>query len=159
MTTIVNLGVKIPSFVSKKDLKEAVKNLAIQEGKVLKDLSLVFTDDEYLLEVNKQYLNHDYFTDVITFDYSSFPEVSGDVMISLDRVKDNAQSLNQSYELEFYRVVFHGVLHLCGYKDKTDADIQVMRAKEDFYINRFVSRETIKNQTLLFHVKHNTHVR
>jgi rRNA maturation RNase YbeY len=145
MTTIVNLGVKIPSFVSKKDLKEAVKNLAIQEGKVLKDLSLVFTDDEYLLEVNKQYLNHDYFTDVITFDYSSFPEVSGDVMISLDRVKDNAQSLNQSYELEFYRVVFHGVLHLCGYKDKTDADAKVMRAKEDFYINRFVSRETIEN--------------
>jgi rRNA maturation RNase YbeY len=145
MTTIVNLGVKIPSFVSKKDLKEAVKNLAIQEGKVLKDLSLVFTDDDYLLEVNKQYLNHDYFTDVITFDYSSFPEVSGDVMISLDRVKDNAQSLNQSYELEFYRVVFHGVLHLCGYKDKTDADIKVMRAKEDFYINRFVSRETIEN--------------
>jgi len=145
MTTIVNLGVKIPSFVSKKDLKEAVKNLAIQEGKVLKDLSLVFTDDDYLLEVNKQYLNHDYFTDVITFDYSLFPEVSGDVMISLDRVKDNAQSLNQSYELEFYRVVFHGVLHLCGYKDKTDADIKVMRAKEDFYINRFVSRETIEN--------------
>lgn len=145
MTTIVNLGVKIPSFVSKKDLKEAVKNLAIQEGKVLKDLSLVFTDDDYLLEVNKQYLNHDYFTDVITFDYSSFPEVSGDVMISLDRVKDNAQSLNQSYELEFYRVVFHGVLHLCGYKDKTDADIKVMRAKEDFYINRFVSHETIEN--------------
>ncbi|MCF8202163.1 MAG: rRNA maturation RNase YbeY [Crocinitomicaceae bacterium] len=145
MTTIVNLGVKIPSFVSKKDLKEAVKSLAINEGKVLKDLSLVFTDDDYLLEVNKQYLNHDYFTDVITFDYSAFPEVSGDVMISLDRVKDNAQSLNQSFELEFYRVVFHGVLHLCGYKDKSDADVIEMRAKEDFYINRFVSRETIEN--------------
>jgi rRNA maturation RNase YbeY len=145
MTTIVNLGVKIPSFVSKKDLKEAVKSLAINEGKVLKDLSLVFTDDDYLLEVNKQYLNHDYFTDVITFDYSAFPEVSGDVMISLDRVKDNAQSLNQSFELEFYRVVFHGVLHLCGYKDKSDADLIEMRAKEDFYINRFVSRETIEN--------------
>jgi rRNA maturation RNase YbeY len=145
MTTIVNLGVKIPSFVSKKDLKEAVKNLALNEGKVLKDLSLVFTDDDYLLEVNKQYLNHDYFTDVITFDYSSFPEVSGDVMISLDRVKDNAQSLDQSFELEFYRVVFHGVLHLCGYKDKSEADVKEMRAKEDFYINRFVSRETIEN--------------
>jgi len=145
MTTIVNLGVKIPSFVSKKDLKEAVKSLVINEGKVLKDLSLVFTDDDYLLEVNKQYLNHDYFTDVITFDYSAFPEVSGDVMISLDRVKDNAQSLNQSFELEFYRVVFHGVLHLCGYKDKSDADVIEMRAKEDFYINRFVSRETIEN--------------
>jgi rRNA maturation RNase YbeY len=145
MTTIVNLGVKIPSFVSKKDLKEAVKNLALNEGKVLKDLSLVFTDDDYLLEVNKQYLNHDYFTDVITFDYSSFPEVSGDVMISLDRVKDNAHSLNQSFELEFYRVVFHGVLHLCGYKDKSEAEGKEMRAKEDYYINRFVSRETIEN--------------
>ena len=145
MTTIVNLGVKIPSFVSKRNLKEALKNLATEEGKVLKDLSIVFTDDEYLLEVNKQYLNHDYFTDVITFDYSSFPELSGDVMISLDRVKDNAQSLNQSFELEFYRVVFHGVLHLCGYKDKTEADTKLMRSKEDFYINRFVSRETIPN--------------
>ena len=145
MTTIVNLGVKIPSFVSKKDLKEAVKNLALCEGKVLKDLSLVFTDDDYLLEVNKQYLNHDYFTDVITFDYSSFPAVSGDVMISLDRVKDNAQALNQSFELEFYRVVFHGVLHLCGYKDKSEVDVKEMRAREDFYIKRFVSRETIEN--------------
>jgi len=145
MTTIVNLGVKIPSFVSKKDLKEAVKNLAIEEGKILKDLSLVFTDDEYLLEVNKQYLNHDYFTDVITFDYSSFPEVSGDVMISLDRVKDNALSLEQSFELEFYRVVFHGVLHLCGYKDKTKEDAALMRSKEDFYLDRFVSRGTNSN--------------
>lgn len=145
MTTIVNLGVKIPTFVSKKELKEALKDLTQQEGKTLKDLSLVFTDDDYLLEVNKQYLNHDYFTDVITFDYSSFPEVSGDVMISLDRVKDNAATLNQSFELEFYRVVFHGVLHLCGYKDKTDADAAVMRSKEDFYINRFVSRETNQN--------------
>lgn len=145
MTTIVNLGVKIPNFVSKRELKEAVKDLTIQEGKILKDLSLVFTDDDYLLEVNKQYLNHDYFTDVITFDYSSFPEVSGDVMISLDRVKDNAQSLDQSFELEFYRVVFHGVLHLCGYKDKTEADAKLMRSKEDFYIQRFVSRETINN--------------
>ena len=145
MTTIVNLGVKIPTFVSKKELKEAIKDLTQQEGKTLKDLSLVFTDDDYLLEVNKQYLNHDYFTDVITFDYSSFPEVSGDVMISLDRVKDNAATLNQSFELEFYRVVFHGVLHLCGYKDKTDADAAVMRSKEDFYINRFVSRETNQN--------------
>jgi probable rRNA maturation factor len=145
MTTIVNLGVKIPSFVSKRALKETLKDLAQQEGKVLKDLSLVFTDDEYLLEVNKQYLNHDYFTDVITFDYSNFPEVSGDVMISIDRVKDNALSLQQSFELEFYRVVFHGLLHLCGYKDKTNEDALIMRAKEDFYLNMFVSRETNTN--------------
>ncbi len=142
MTTIINLCVKIPSFVSKKELKQAVKDLVFNEGKSLKDLSLVFTDDEYLLEVNKQYLNHDYFTDVITFDYSELPSVSGDVMISLDRVKDNAHSMELSYELEFYRVVFHGVLHLCGYKDKKKDDVSLMREKEDFYIQRFVSRET-----------------
>jgi probable rRNA maturation factor len=142
MTTIINLGVKLPVFVSKKDLKQAVKSLVSMEGKRLKDLSLVFTDDDYLLEVNKQYLNHDYFTDVITFDYSDFPHVSGDVMISLDRVKDNALSMNLAYEQEFYRVVFHGVLHLCGYKDKSKEDVVLMREKEDFYIQRFVSRET-----------------
>jgi len=142
MTTIINLGVKLPSFVSKKDLKQAVKSLVLNEGKSLKDLSLVFTDDDYLLEVNKQYLNHDYFTDVITFDYSDFPEVSGDVMISLDRVKDNALSMNLAFEQEFYRVVFHGMLHLCGYKDKSKEDVVLMREKEDFYIQRFVSRET-----------------
>jgi probable rRNA maturation factor len=145
MTTIINLGVKLPSFVSKKDLKQAVKNLVLNEGKSLKDLSLVFTDDDYLLEVNKQYLNHDYFTDVITFDYSDFPEVSGDVMISLDRVKDNALSMNLAFEQEFYRVVFHGILHLCGYKDKSKEDVVLMREKEDFYIHRFVSRETNSN--------------
>lgn len=142
MTTIINLGVKLPSFVSKRDLKQAVKNLVLNEGKSLRDLSIVFTDDDYLLEVNKQYLNHDYFTDVITFDYSNHPEVSGDIMISLDRVEDNALSMNLAYEQEFYRVVFHGVLHLCGYKDKSKDDIVIMREKEDFYIQRFVSRET-----------------
>jgi rRNA maturation RNase YbeY len=142
MTTIINLGVKLPSFVSKRDLKQAVKNLVLNEGKSLRDLSIVFTDDDYLLEVNKQYLNHDYFTDVITFDYSNHPEVSGDIMISLDRVEDNALSMNLAYVQEFYRVVFHGVLHLCGYKDKSKDDIVIMREKEDFYIQRFVSRET-----------------
>jgi rRNA maturation RNase YbeY len=142
MTSIINLGVKIPSFVSKKQLKQFVKDLVSEEGKTLKDLSLVFTDDDYLLEVNKQYLNHDYFTDVITFDYSSFPEVSGDVMISLDRVKDNSLSLNLSFDQEFYRVVFHGVLHLCGYKDKSKEDALLMREKEDYYLELFVSRET-----------------
>ncbi|MEY3968223.1 MAG: rRNA maturation RNase YbeY [Bacteroidota bacterium] len=142
MTTIVNLGVQIPGFVSKKELKRFVKELVAHEGKQLKELSLVFTDDEYLLEVNKQYLNHDYFTDVITFDYSDFPNVSGDVMISLDRVKDNAQSMNLDFETELYRVVFHGTLHLCGYKDKKKEDEAMMRSKEDFYIQMFVSRET-----------------
>ena len=137
MTTIVSLGVKLPSFVAKLQLKRCAKELVNDENKVLKDLSFVFTDDDYLLEVNKQYLDHDYYTDVITFDYSVFPLVSGDVMISLDRVKDNADSLGLNFELEFYRVVFHGLLHLCGYKDKQKDDVALMRSKEDFYINKF----------------------
>jgi len=142
MIQIINLGVRIPSFISKKSLKEYLKSLASTEDKQLKDLSVVFTDDDYLLEVNKQYLNHDYYTDVITFDYSVGNVVSGDIMISLERIRDNAQQLSNAFESEFFRVCFHGVLHLCGYKDKSNADEQTMRAKEDYYLKMFVSRET-----------------
>jgi rRNA maturation RNase YbeY len=143
MIQIINLGVKIPSFISKKSLKEYLKSLASSEDKQLNDLSVVFTDDAYLLEVNKQYLHHDYYTDVITFDYSDGSLVSGDIMISLPRVKENAKSLKVSFEEELYRVVFHGLLHLCGYKDKSPADERLMRKKENIYLDLFVSRETI----------------
>jgi rRNA maturation RNase YbeY len=142
MIQIINLGVKIPGFISKTTLKQNLKTLAKSEGKTLKDVSVVFTDDDYLLEVNKQYLNHDYYTDVITFDYSVFPEVSGDIMISLDRVKDNAETLSVSFQEELNRVVYHGLLHLCGYKDKSAADEKLMRTKENYYLELFVSRET-----------------
>jgi probable rRNA maturation factor len=142
MIQIINLGVKIPSFISKNILKQNLKTLAISEGKSLKDISVVFTDDDYLLEVNKQYLNHDYYTDVITFDYSVFPEVSGDIMISLDRVKDNAETLSVSFQEELNRVIYHGLLHLCGYKDKSASDEMLMRKKENYYLELFVSRET-----------------
>jgi probable rRNA maturation factor len=142
MIQIINLGVKIPSFISKNTLKQNLKTLAISEGKSLKDISVVFTDDDYLLEVNKQYLNHDYYTDVITFDYSAFPDVSGDIMISLDRVKDNAETLCVSFQEELNRVIYHGLLHLCGYKDKSAADEKLMRKKENYYLGLFVSRET-----------------
>jgi rRNA maturation RNase YbeY len=141
MIQIINLGVKIPGFISKTTLKQNLKTLAKSEGKTLKDISVVFTDDDYLLEVNKQYLNHDYYTDVITFDYSVFPEVSGDIMISLDRVKDNAETLSVSFQEELNRVVYHGLLHLCGYKDKSAADEKLMRTKENYYLELFVSRE------------------
>jgi rRNA maturation RNase YbeY len=142
MIQIINLGVKIPSFISKNTIKQNLKTLAISEGKSLKDISVVFTDDDYLLEVNKQYLNHDYYTDVITFDYSAFPDVSGDIMISLDRVKDNAETLSVSFQEELNRVIYHGLLHLCGYKDKSAADEKLMRKKENYYLGLFVSRET-----------------
>jgi rRNA maturation RNase YbeY len=142
MIQIINLGVKIPGFISKTTLKQNLKTLAKSEGKALKDISVVFTDDDYLLEVNKQYLNHDYYTDVITFDYSAFPEVSGDIMISLDRVKENADTLSVSFQEELNRVVYHGLLHLCGYKDKSAHDEKLMRKKENYYLELFVSRET-----------------
>ena len=142
MIQIINLGVKIPGFISKTTLKQNLKTLAKSEGKALKDISVVFTDDDYLLEVNKQYLNHDYYTDVITFDYSAFPEVSGDIMISLDRVKENADTLSVSFQEELNRVFYHGLLHLCGYKDKSADDEKLMRKKENYYLELFVSRET-----------------
>lgn len=142
MTTIVNLGIKLPAFFKKNDLKKFAKEICLSEQKAPGDLSFVFTDDDYLLEVNKQFLQHDYYTDVITFDYTEGARVSGDIMISLDRIQDNASAMNSSFEQEFYRVCFHGVLHLCGYKDKTKIDEALMRSKEDYYLSRFVSRET-----------------
>lgn len=142
MISIVNLGVDLPGFFKKNDLKKFAKEICLLESKTSGDLSFVFTDDDYLLEVNKQYLQHDYYTDVITFDYSEENKVSGDIMISLERVYDNAQQLNCVFETEFYRVCFHGILHLCGYKDKSKSDEKIMREKEDYYLNRFVSRET-----------------
>ncbi|MBC9812059.1 rRNA maturation RNase YbeY [Crocinitomicaceae bacterium CZZ-1] len=101
------------------------------EKKKLGDISLIFTSDEHLLTVNQQYLDHDYYTDIITFDYSEDDFVSGDLFISVDRVSENAVENNVSFLHELNRVVVHGVLHLCGYKDKSESEEQMMRAKED----------------------------
>lgn len=121
----------------KRELKSFVKELISLEGFQLGDISLVFCSDEKLLSINKEYLDHDYYTDIITFDYCVLPKISGDLMISVDRIEDNAISNKVSFLLEFHRVVFHGVLHLCGYKDKSKKDISVMRSKENFYLNHF----------------------
>lgn len=93
-------------------------------------LSYVFCSDEHLLKVNQQFLQHDYFTDIITFDYTEGDRVSGDLMISIDRVKNNATSLNIPFELELHRVMIHGVLHLLGFKDKTPNESKRMRILE-----------------------------
>ena len=105
--------------------------VANQEEKVLGDLTIIFCSDDYLLEVNREHLNHDYYTDIITFDYSDFPTVSGDLFISVDRVKENAIDFNASFEHELHRVIIHGFLHLCGYFDKTNEDELLMRSKEN----------------------------
>lgn len=123
-----------PVPVYEKVLLSHVNLLIKNELKVVGDISVVFCSDEYLLDMNQKYLEHDYFTDVITFDYVEGDTISGDLFISLDRVNDNARQFNTSFIREVYRVVFHGILHLVGYNDKTDEEVKIMRAKEEFYL-------------------------
>ena len=106
------------------------------EGKKAGILSFVFMTDEELLTYNRKYLNHDYYTDVITFDDSDLLTINGDILISLEMIKNNHKELKISYKSEFLRVIIHGIMHLCGYKDKEDLDIIEMRKKEEFYLNR-----------------------
>ena len=103
-------------------------------GYNLGELSIIFCDDEYLLEVNKKHLNHDYYTDIITFNYNVEKKLNGDLFISLDRVKDNASVFNENFNLELFRVIIHGVLHLCGFNDKTTSEQREMRQKENHYL-------------------------
>lgn len=105
--------------------------VAEKEGKILDEIALVFCTDDYLLEINQQHLGHDYYTDIVTFDYCWDNHVSGDLFISLDRVKENADEFDKTFNNELHRVIIHGVLHLCGYKDKSDEDETMMRQKED----------------------------
>ena len=112
-----------------------------KEGEELGDLNLIFCSDEYLLEMNKQHLKHDYYTDIITFDYTD-EVVSGDLFISVDRVNDNAIQNNTTPKNELLRVVVHGVLHLLGYGDKTVEETKKMRSLENKYLS-IVPRETI----------------
>jgi len=112
-----------------------LQDVCVSEGKNLSEVSYIFCSDEYLLEMNRQYLNHDYYTDVITFDYCEADDVSADVFISVDRVSENAQNIGVSATDELHRVMVHGLLHLLGYHDKESADKEQMTAKEDFYLS------------------------
>ena len=120
---------------------EWIELVVSSEGKSLGEISYIFCDDAYLLEINQQYLQHDTLTDIISFDYTEGDVISGDVFISIERVLDNAADLKLPFEEELKRVIIHGVLHYCGYKDKSDDDAFLMRSKEDEKIN-------------MFHVKH-----
>jgi len=108
-----------------------ISKVCITENYNLGDISLIFCSDEYLLDMNRTHLDHDYYTDIITFDYTDNQIVSGDLFISIDRVRDNATDFNVSFEHELCRVIIHGVLHLCGYKDKSDDEEKLMRSKEN----------------------------
>ena len=119
-----------------------LSKVCFEEGQELGDLTFVFCSDDYLLEVNKKHLDHDFYTDIITFDYTD-EVVSGDLFISVDRVRDNAISNTVTFNKELHRVIVHGVLHLLGYGDKDDTEKTKMRSLEDKYLE-FVSRETSK---------------
>ena len=101
----------------------------------MSEIAFVFCSDDYLLDINQRFLAHDYYTDVITFDYSIESSISGDVFVSIDRVAENAAQVGVSFENELHRVLVHGVLHLLGYKDKTSEEKAVMTDKEDFYLS------------------------
>lgn len=112
-----------------------VRKVILNEGKSLGDISFIFCSDEYLLEVNRKYLEHDYYTDIITFDYVEGKVISGDIFISVDRVGENAHVFSKTFSEELNRILIHGVLHLLGYKDKSKKEKELMTEKEDFYLN------------------------
>lgn len=118
-----------------------ISNVISSENKKEGDINYIFCDDEYILEINKQYLDHDYYTDIISFDYSVGNELHGDIFVSVERVRENAMEFEVTFDEELKRVLVHGVLHYCGYKDKTEEEELLMRSKED---------EKIK----MFHVEH-----
>ena len=126
---------------NEEQLSNWISRVIASEEKNEGEINYIFCDDDYLLNLNEQYLNHDTLTDIISFDYSMGNEIHGDIFISTERVKDNAADFKVSFEEEIKRVMVHGVLHYCGYKDKTEEDEALMRSKED---------EKIK----MFHVEH-----
>ncbi|WP_419869352.1 rRNA maturation RNase YbeY [Chryseobacterium sp. CT-SW4] len=114
-----------------------MEDIILSEGKKLGEINYIFCDDEYLLKINQDYLQHDYYTDIISFDYVKGKTISGEIFVSLQRISDNASTLSKNYEEELKRVLAHGILHLCGYKDKSSEEEKEMRDKEDFYLNKF----------------------
>ena len=117
-----------------------LSSIISQEKHTEGEISIVFCNDEYLCKLNVEFLNHDTLTDVISFDYSIGKQVHGEIFISVDRVKENATEFNQSFETELSRVIAHGVLHFCGYKDKTDSESSLMRTKEGFYLQQLIDK-------------------
>ena len=111
-----------------------ISKCIVSENCVEGDINYIFCNDKYLHKLNVEFLNHDTLTDIISFDYSVGKELHGDIFISIERIKENASKYEESFNSELHRVIIHGVLHYCGYKDKTESDSLIMRSKEDFYL-------------------------
>ena len=123
-------GVEKPKICTRRTSKW-VKDVAEKHGKIVGEIAYIFCSDEYIIDVNRKFLNHDYYTDVITFDYSEGKKISGDIFISLDTVKTNAEAFNQDYYNERERIIIHGILHLCSFKDTEPKDKEEMTYQED----------------------------
>jgi rRNA maturation RNase YbeY len=122
-------------FKGKGKLKTFIDKLVKSENFQVEQLDYIFCSDKYLLNINRKFLKHDFYTDIITFDLSEKNKIiQGEIYISLDRVIDNSKSLSVKFKDELLRVIFHGILHLCGYKDKKNSDKKIMRDKEDYYL-------------------------
>ena len=122
-------------------LKDFIERMLTAEKRNLESLSIVLCSDTFLHQINLKYLAHDNLTDIITFDYTNSPgTINGEIYISIDRIKENADTFNQTIRREMHRVIFHGILHLCGYKDKLRDDQKLMRQKEDEYLTRYFSK-------------------
>ncbi len=130
----------------KSRLQYFIPTIFQSEGEHFHSIHFIFCSDEYLLKMNQQFLKHDYFTDILTFDLSEDKEKLAEIYISINRVEENSKTQGVSFENELNRIIFHGVLHLCGYKDKSHPEKKRMTEKEDVYLKRFDS----------FHVKQNT---
>lgn len=122
--------------VELKEAKKWVEEIVLSEKKDLGDIVFVFCDDQFLLEKNIKYLKHNTLTDVISFDYSAKNKIHGDILISIERVKENSKLYNQNFSTELNRVMAHGLLHLLGYKDKSKDEAKIMKSKENYYLSK-----------------------
>ncbi|MDR3267336.1 MAG: rRNA maturation RNase YbeY [Tannerella sp.] len=138
---------KIPNIPRRK-VSAWIRDIAAQNGKRTGEIAYIFCSDERILEINNQYLNHDYYTDIITFDYSENKTISGDIFISLETVVSNAEKFNTTSENELYRIIIHGILHLCGFKDKSALDEKIMREKENEALQMFEAMNSSTNHSL-----------
>lgn len=130
MISYNTVNVKMPA-IRRRDTSAWVKAVAASYGKKVGEIAYIFVDDEEILRVNREYLQHDYYTDIITFDYTEGDTISGDLFISLDTVRTNAEQYGKPYEEELHRVIIHGILHLCGINDKGPGERELMEAAED----------------------------
>ena len=137
MITFNAEGIKMPK-IKKREVTAWIKAVAASYGRKVGEIGYLFVDDEKILEVNNEYLGHNYYTDIITFDYDEGDVINGDMVISLDTVRTNAEQFGKAYEEELYRVIIHGILHLCGIDDKGPGEREIMEAAENKALEMYI---------------------